>query len=95
MNTTETILKGLQRQLDEAMAAGKSAAERDVRQQIVAHEALAQLRAEHEANPSDGLASQIRSWQRKVWQDIDPPAPKRKRTSAPAEPPAEPVSEPE
>lgn len=80
MATTQSILDDLREQLNNAIAAGKSSLERDVRQQIIAHETLIRLRAEFAVTPSDGLASQIRSWERKVWRDATPePTAKAKR----------------
>ncbi len=90
MATTEDILASLREDLAAHIAAGKSSAERDVRQQIIAHETLTRLRADHDATPSDGLASQIRFWQRKVWQVAEPAAVKPKRR-VPAQP--EPATE--
>src|SRR5687768_4215955 len=72
MNTTESIIAELQSELDEHVGAGRHVASSHCRQQIIAHQTLARLRAEHDANPSEGLASQIRFWVRKTDRDVDP-----------------------
>lgn len=96
MNTTESLVAELAGELAEHEAAGQFVAAQARRQQIIAHETLARLRAEQATNPSGGLAAQIEFWRSKVEIDIDTapeeepsdpqPAPSKRRRAAAAEP---------
>ena len=90
MNTTESIVSELEAELAACDPVKDFMRIKDLRQQINGHGALSRLRTEHESNPNPKLAEQIDFWRRQVWQDIDAPAPKRKRANTQIEPPADP-----
>lgn len=87
MSTTESIVGDLKAELAGHIAAGRFLEEKACIQQINAHETLARLRAEYEANPSDALAAQIEFWRRNIDRDVDPVEPAKAKKRKPADEP--------